>query len=147
MSRTTAYSMLNVAASIDGLKIGCLWDGDDAITIEQASEVGVGLVGADGCAVFSQSANKSANITLRLQHSSATHRQLVQKWKQQRAGRLIGFPFDLIDRNSGEGGTADKCFIASAPVDQAGVNATARTWVLWTGHWEPQTPNQNAAAA
>jgi hypothetical protein len=133
--------MINVAATLDGLAVRGLWDGDDAVTVEQGADVGTGLVGADGSSIFSQSADKSARITVRLQHTSATHRQLVQKWKQQRAGRMIGFPFDVMDKDSGEGGTADKCFIQQAPTDSKGKNAVVRAWVLWTGEFEPNVPN------
>lgn len=141
MARTSAYSHLNVASTLDGLAVRGLWDGDDAVTVEQGADVGTGLVGADGSSIFSQSADKSARITIRLQHTSPTHRQLIQKWKQQRAGRMIGFPFDFIDKDSGEGGTADKCFIMQAPADQKGKNAVLRAWVMWTGEYEPNTPN------
>lgn len=141
MAQTSAYSMINVASTLDGLAVRGLWDGDDAITVEQGADVGTGLVGADGSSIFSQSADKSARITIRLQHTSPTHRQLVQKWKQQRAGRMLAFPFDVIDKDSGEGGTADKCYIMQAPSDQKGENAVVRAWVLWTGEYEPNTPN------
>lgn len=141
MAQISAYSHLNVAATLDGLAVQGLWDGDDAITVEQGADVGALLVGADGSSIFSQSANKSARITIRLQHTSPTHRQLVGKWKQQRAGRLLPFPFDIIEKNSGKGGTADKCFVMQAPTDQSGTNATVQAWVLVTGEWEPHLPN------
>ena len=141
MAKTSAYSMMNVAATLDGLAVLGRWDGDDAITVEQGADVGTGLVGADGSSIFSQSADQSARITIRVQHTSATHRQLVQKWKQQRAGRLLAFPFSFIDKDSGEGGTADKCFIQQAPADSKGKNAVVRAWVIWTGDYEPNVPN------
>lgn len=141
MAKSSAYSMINVAATLDGLTVLGFWDGDDAVTVEQGTDVGAGLVGADGSSIFSQSADKSARITLRLQHTSPTHRQLIQKWKQQRAGRMLGFPFSFIDKDSGEGGTADQCFIMQAPADQKGKNATVRAWVIWTGQYEPNVTN------
>jgi hypothetical protein len=104
--------------------------------------VGTMLVGADGSSLFSQTADRSAQISVKLQHTSATHRQLLQKWKQQRAGRLIGFPFDIIEKDSGEGGTADKCFVMQAPADSKGKNAVVREWVLVTGDWTPNVTNQ-----
>ncbi|GFO81223.1 MAG: hypothetical protein A49_08500 [Methyloceanibacter sp.] len=140
MAKTTAYSMINVQATLDGIAVRGFWDGDDAMTVTVA-DVGEMLVGAGGDSIFSQSADQSAEITIRLQHTSKTHEQLVKKWKQQRAGRLNGFPFDFIDKDSGEGGTADKCFISKAPDDQKGQNATVREWTLVTGDYEPLTPN------
>jgi hypothetical protein len=134
--------MLNVTATCDGLAVRGLFDGDDAIVVTQGADVGTMLVGADGSSLFSQTADRSAQISVKLQHTSATHRQLLQKWKQQRAGRLIGFPFDIIEKDSGEGGTADKCFVMQAPADSKGKNAVVREWVLVTGDWTPNVTNQ-----
>ncbi len=141
MAQSTAYSMINVAATLDGLAIHGLWDGDAAITEEQGADFGTGLVGADGSGIFSQSADQSARITIRLQHTSPTHAQLSRKLAQQRAGRLLAFPFDVKDKDSGEGGTADRCFVLQAPADSKGKNATVRAWVLWTSEWKPAIPN------
>lgn len=141
MAKASAYSYIAVAATLDGQKVIGLWDGDDAITIEPGADVGTGLVGVDGSSIFSQHADRSANITIRLQHTSPTHRLLVEKWKQQQAGQLIGFPFDVMDKNSGEGGTAATCFVRTAPTDSKGRAAVSREWVIWTGEFEPATPN------
>jgi len=141
MGKLSSYTYLNVAATLDGLTVRDMWDGDDAITVDQGADVGTGLVGVDGSAIFSQSADKSAKITIRIKHTSPTHRQLVEKWKQQRAGRMLAFPFDFMDKDSGEGGTADQCYIMQAPTDSKGKNAVVRAWVLWTGEYEPATPN------
>lgn len=141
MAKTSAYSMLNVSATLDGLPVRGLFDGDDAVVVNQGADVGTMLIGADGSSLFSQSADHSAQISIKLQHTSPTHRQLIQKWKQQRAGRLIGFPFDVIDTGSNEGGTADKCFIMQAPSDSKGKNAVVREWVLVTGDWTPNVTN------
>lgn len=138
---TSSYAYKNVQATLDGLTVRGLFDGDDAISVERGADVGTLLVGADGSSIFSQSSNESAQITLRLQHTSPTHRQLLQKERQQRAGRLIGFPFDLIETGSGEGGTADKCFIMQGPTDSKGENASVREWVIITGNWTPNIPN------
>lgn len=139
--KSSTYSFLNVIATLDGLRVQGGWDGDDAIQITPGVDNGAGMVGADGSSIFSQTANKSATIVLRLQHTSPTHRQLVQKYKEQRAGRLNGFPFDVKNLSTGEGGTTDQAFIQIAPGDQFGNNAVVRQWTLWTGIWEPNTPN------
>ena len=140
MPQTTAYTMLNVTATLDGRAVLGLFDGDNALQVTQGADVGSMLVGADGASLFSQTADRSAQITLRLQHTSPSHRQLVEKWKAQRAGRLVGFPFDFIDAMSNEGGSADKCYIMRAPDDTKGNNATVREWVIVTGDWTPTVP-------
>lgn len=142
MAKSSAYSAKNVSATLDGQRVTGLWDGDDAIVTAPLADVGSMLVGADGSSIFSQSANNGATITLRLQHTSPTHRSLMQKLQRQRADgvRVTGFPFVVIDVDSGEGGSTDQAFIQTAPDDQKGVNAVAREWVLVTGDWKPEIP-------
>lgn len=143
MSKSSAYSMKNVAAMLDGQKIIGLWDGDDAIMVEQIEDVGSMLIGADGSSIFSQSANEGARITIKLQHTSATHRLLATKLAVQRAPgfKVTGFPFSIKDVDSGEGGASDQCFIEKAPNDEKGKNATVREWVLVTGQYKADIPN------
>lgn len=136
-----AYSMLNVTSTLDGRRIIGLADGDDAIVVAQGSDVGTGLVGADGTWLFSQTADKSASITIKLKPNSPTHKQLTEKLNAQRAGRLVAFPFDLIDAGNNEGGNAPDCFVQKAPDDSKGTNAVAREWVLWTGEWTLNVPD------
>ena len=140
---TIAYSMLNVTATLDGRRVVGLMDGDNAIQVSPGADVGTMLIGADGTPLFSQSADRSATITLRLKPNSPTHRQLVEKWRAQRAGILRGFPFDVIDSGSNEGGNGTDCFIQTAPDDSKGTNATVREWVVVTGNWTPNVPDQN----
>lgn len=141
MAQISTYSMLNVAATLDDMTIIGLFDGDDAVTVTQGADVGEMLVGADGSAIFSQSADLTVRISIKLQHTSPTHRQLTEKWLKQRGGQFVGFSFDVIDGGSGEGGTAAPCFIAQAPVDSKGQKATVREWVLAAGEWTPTVPN------
>lgn len=142
MALSTAYSALNVSATLNQQAVSGLWDGDDAIVIAPLSDIGSMIVGADGSSIFSQSANKGATITLRLQHTSPTHRLLHQLWARQssRGLRISGFPFDVMDADSGEGGTADRCYIQAGPTDSKGQAAGPREWVLVTGQWHPEIP-------
>ncbi len=139
---TIAYSMLNVTATLDGRKVIGLADGDNAIEVAPVSDVGTMLIGADGTPLFSQSADKSAQITVRVKHNSPTHRQLLQKWRAQRAGIVRGFVFDVIDSESNDGGVASDVFILTAATDSKGTNAVAREWVLVAGTWEPNVTNE-----
>lgn len=142
MTKSSAYSMKNVAVTVDGQAVIGVWDGDDAVTIEPLEDTGTMLVGADGSSIFSQSANEGATITLRLQHTSPTHRLLHQRYARQRARgvRVVGFPVNVIDVDSNEGGSADQVFIQRAPTDSKGTNAGVREWVLVTGQWRPEIP-------
>lgn len=136
-----AYSMLNVVATLDGRLVIGLMDGDNAIEVAPGADVGTMLIGADGTPLFSQSADRSAQITLRLKPNSPTHRQLTEKLNAQRAGILRAFPFDIVDSGNNEGGTAVDCFVQQAPTDTKGTNATVREWVIVTGNWTPNVPN------
>lgn len=143
MPQVSAYSFKNVSATIDRREIIAPWDGDDAIVVAQGTDAGTGLVGADGSSIFSVSTDASATITIRLMHTSPTHRLLHERWKAQKArgGATRPFSFAMKDRVSGEGGAASNCFIQGAPSDQKGKNAAVREWVLWTGEWTPEIPN------
>lgn len=141
--RTSAYSYINVTATIDRRIIQGLWEGDDAVEVAYGEDRGTGVTGADGSSLFSISANKSATVTLRVQHTSPTHRLLQQKLKQQQArgAAFGGFSFSVKDRVSGEGGSCDKVYIQTAPGKSYGVNAQAREWVLWCGEYVEEIPN------
>jgi hypothetical protein len=133
-TRVTTYSMKNVQATLDGLTVEGFWDGDDAVQVEENADIGSGLVGADGASIFSVSTDNAAQITLRVQHTSHAHRRLTERLARQKAlGGGPGFPFDVIDRTSGEGHSADRCYISQAPSTQYGQTASVRVWVLWTG--------------
>jgi len=140
--KSSAYSMKNVAVTVDGQNVIGLWDGDDAVTVSALESTGTMMVGADGASIFSQSANEGATITLRLQHTSPAHRLLHQRWARQKARgiRVSGFPVSIIDVDSGEGGSAAQAYIQDAPDDSKGKAAAAREWVLVTGQWKPQVP-------
>lgn len=143
MATTSAYGFVNTANTVDGQLVQGLWEGDDAISIAPLADKGTMMIGADGSALFSVSANRGATITLRLMHTSPTHRLLMQKLKRQQAlaSPVTAFPVTAYDTASGEGGTADKCFIQTAPTDQKGINAVAREWVLVTGEFNAEIPN------
>ena len=143
MANSSAYTMLQVAATLDGVAIDGLWDGDDAIVVTPAVDAGTGMVGADGSSIWSQSADNSVTISIKLQHTSRAHQRLHQKLKQARAGNLVGFPFDFIDKLSGEGGNADQCFIQTPPADSKGTVAVVREWILWTGNWNALIPTNS----
>src|SRR5690606_20175051 len=130
-----------LAVSIDGLAVVGLWEGDDPVTVEQGADVGTGLIGAQGDSIFSQSADRSARITIRLMQTSPTHAQLLRKWEQQRAGRVLPFPVYMKDKSSGTGCNADNCFVFQAPTIQFGKNATVLPWVLWTPDFNPAISN------
>jgi len=135
--RITVYSMLGVSATADGLRVVGLYDGDDAIKVESRGPEGDWMVGADGSALFSQTADNSASITVKLQHTSPTHKQFIEKMALQRSGVLVPFPFTVVDTNGAEGSHSGTCMIFQAPSQDYGENASVREWVLASASWQP----------
>jgi hypothetical protein len=143
MGRTTAYTLKNVTGVVNGQAVQGFWEGDDACSIEPIDAQGSMLIGADGDGIFSQFMHEAVRITLRLQHTSPTHRLLSQLMQRQRAqgNRLRGFPVSFVDADSNEGGATEQVFIETSPTDTKGKAATSRVWVLVTASWKPLVPN------
>ncbi|MCF1502196.1 DUF3277 family protein [Afifella sp. H1R] len=142
MPQVSSYGWEAVSATLDGQAVSGFWEGDDAVVVSERDDVGTEIVGVDGSFIFSQNMSRAATITIRLQHTSPTHRLLIQKWKRQRAlAGGAGFPFDFNDRSSGEGGSTPSAFIKTAPDDQKGRNASVRVWTLVCGDWNRLVPN------
>ena len=135
---TTSYSYKNVVAMLDRQPIQGLFEGDDAIVISENADIGTMTIGADGSSIFSQAVNNGAMINIKLQHTSPTHKRLVQLLKRQQArgGLNTGMAFSVKDRASKEGGATDQAFIMTAPDQSFGTNATVREWVLVTGTYK-----------
>lgn len=139
MPKTTVHAANALNVTIDGQKVTGFADGDDALTVERNADIGELVVGALGDSIFSQSADRSARITLKLLQTSATHRLLAKRLKRQERGIPTGLVFTFKDRVNGEGGQAT-VFIMTAPTIQKGKNPTTREWVLVTGDMSYDTP-------
>jgi hypothetical protein len=139
---TTAYSFEEVAVTVAGAEVYGFFEGDDAVMVEEGADIGAMLVGADGSSIFSQSANRSARVTLKLQHTSPMHRYLTQLLARQRGGALDGVALSVRDSRSNEGGATDAAYIMQAPSDQKGGAAVSRDWVLVTGDWQRTIPRE-----
>lgn len=135
---TTSYSYKNVVATFNNQPIQGLFEGDDAIVVTENADIGSMTIGADGSSIFSQAVNDAATISIKLQHTSATHKRLSQLLKRQKARGALGTGagFAVKDRASGEGGATDQAFIMTAPDQSFGTNATVREWVLVTGSYK-----------
>lgn len=142
MPHTSTHSAKALTATVDGQKIIGLADGDDAVMIERGADIGEGIVGAAGDSIFSQSADNSARITIKLLQTSPTNVLLSKRLaKQKRGGVIQSFPFTYKDRINGEGGQGP-CYIAVAPTVSKGAKATTREWVLWTGDMSHDIPTK-----
>lgn len=137
MSNTalTMYSYLNVKATLNGNDITGLWEGDDAIEIEERSQVANDLVGADGAAIVSVTADQSVYIRIRLQPNSPIHRYLDQKYRTLKTGQLDPMAFSVRDTGNGEGGSSSQVVIRGMATKTFGVNAAVREWELYAQGW------------
>lgn len=131
----TMYSYLNVKATLNGNDITGLWEGDDAIEIEERSQVANDLVGADGAAIVSVTADQSVYIRIRLQPNSPIHRYLDQKYRTLKSGVLDPMSFSVRDTGNGEGGSSAQVTIRQMATKQLGVNAAVREWELYAQGW------------
>lgn len=141
MTQHTAYSFEDVAATINGRAVIGLFEGDNAIELAPGADRSSIMVGASGDSIISRSTDRSKVITVRLQHTSPTHSELARIDAQIRSGGTVFFPMAVTDTGSGEGGSAQKVTIRSAPTKSMGQNATVREWVLHTGEWIDRIPN------
>lgn len=136
MPDITTYSPKNCQVSLDGRDVRGLWEGDDAVTVERGTDRATSLVGADGAAIVSTSADESAMITLRLQHTSAAHSRLRNLEAAMKIGRTPKFPLSIRDTESGEGGSAAECVIVKTPsVNTGSTTAGVREWGIFAGRW------------
>ena len=133
---TLPYDPNKVTVTVDGRVIVGLAEGD-AIMVAPNTDSGQIMVGMQGSAVFSRSADRSATITLRLQHNSASHRFLVAKHKA-RSDR--SFAIVIRDTVSGEGGVGAACWFLDQPDQTFGAAATTREWRFAAEAWVPSVP-------
>lgn len=139
----TLYSFLNVKATLNGREIVGLWEGDDAIEVEERSQVANDLVGADGAAIVSVTADQSVYVRIRLQPNSPFHRYLDQQYRILKKGRLRPMSFSVRDTGNGEGGSSSQCVIRGMATKQFGVNASVREWELYCQGWVWDTTRYN----
>lgn len=137
----TVYSFADVVATIDGRPVQGLWEGDDAIQIEDMEDFASAIEGVDGDVLVSIGAGDTKRITLRLMQTSPTHRWLMNRIATIRAGRTVPFAMSIRDTRTGEGGSSAKCMILTRPTQSYGRNAEAREWTIVAAAW-----NENAVS-
>jgi hypothetical protein len=134
---TFVYSFENVTATVNGLKVTGFWEGDNAIEVAPNADNATLMVGADGDATASYTADDSVTLTLRLKADSPMNAILENYHRRARAGGFGGgFPISVRNTSNGEGGAAAEAHIMRAPNRQFGTNATVREWVLGANAWE-----------
>lgn len=141
MSCLGVYSFNDVAVYVDNVLVEGFWEGDDAVIVEPNSDIATAIVGADGKALISVSADRAASITLKLQPNSEMHKRLLRKFDELRSGQFLPFSMSVTDTRNGEGGSSVECVAMTKPSDQFGVQASVREWKIFAGCWEPNKLN------
>jgi len=130
MTINTVHSMNIAGIVIDGVPVVGMWEGDDAATIETSEDEGAHLIGADGSSVWSQFADRSGIITIKVQPGSPTNAQLTARKQRQDSGVPVSFPVSYFNLGGGEAGVASDCYIMKSKTVSLGKNATVREWKI-----------------
>lgn len=131
----TVYSFKNVAVTVDGSPVTGFWEGDDAVQINPRADNATEVVGVDGTATVSISADDSVFIVLKLQANSPMNTVLNNKFRQMRNGMAYPFAISVRNTGNGEGGSSAYCVVKKAPPAQFGEKASAREWTLFASPW------------
>lgn len=141
-NRNTVYSFQNVQVSVNNVGVRGFFEGDDAVMIEDNSDMSTLLVGADGDSTVSYTADTAKKITLKLQPNSPTNAFLRNLHRRALAGSLTdGFPISVRDTSNGEGGASASAHIATGPSAEFGTNVAVREWTIWATNWNDNKIN------
>lgn len=136
MAKTYTYAFPNVMTTVNGYAVRGFWEGDNAVEVTPGADAATMLVGADGDATFSFTADESAMITLRLKPDSPMNRILAELLARGRAGALPnGFPIAVRNTGNGEGGAAAEAHVLQVGSRSFGTNATVREWTIGAASW------------
>lgn len=128
MAEASSYSAANVSLTYLGKAIVGFADGDDAIVAERSVVTMSKIVGMQGDAVFSQSADRSGTIKLKLLQNSSANEFLTAKAAANEAGALVSGPMICTEVGSDSGFTANKCIIEGAPKISRGAGHNVVEW-------------------
>lgn len=130
----TVHTAQGIGANVDGAPIIGWWEGNDAIMFETAEDEGKHIIGAEGSSVWSQFADRSGIITLKLLPASPSNDMLYAKKERQESGVPLPFDTNFFDLGGGEAGVATDCYILKAPTTSLGKEATVREWKISTSN-------------
>ena len=131
----TVYSFQDVIVAIDNRPVENFWEGDDAVTIEDMNDFSEAMEGVDGAVIHSMGAGDAKTITLRLMHTSPTHKLLQNRIKMMREGFTVPFSITIRDMRSGEGGGSATALILTRPGKNFGRTANEREWTIVAAPW------------
>jgi len=126
----SSYSAQNVSVNYLGHQFQGFADGDDAIQIERSVKTMTKLVGMQGDGVFTQSADKSGMITVRLLQNSETNKFLTLKQAATEAGVIASGPLIMTEAGSDARAACMRTVIEGQPSMVRGAGANTVEWTF-----------------
>lgn len=124
------YSFLSLVVLVNGIEIDGFADGDDAIQVERRVDTGTDRMGADGQMFYTQSADKSGEITLRLLPGSDSNKYLSDLCKEQESGIFAPISVLIQDTFRQDRGSAGACYLKKQATLTRGAGAANNEWVI-----------------
>lgn len=128
MAQITSYSATNVTVTFLGKIIDGFAEGDDAIQVERNKETISQTIGMQGDGVYSQTADKSGTITIKVLQGCKINEFLSAKIQATEAGGITTGELIITETGNDAQVTARKCLIAGMPKFQRGEGTTAVEW-------------------
>ena len=126
---TYAYSGADVILTFGGFLATQLGDGDDAISVEPATEAATMRIGVGGSAVVSMQQDLSGTVRLRCLRTSPMNGHLQRLLNLQRQTG-VGHPLLVKDPRGAEVHACEQAFIMQQPQSQHGKNASDVEWMI-----------------
>lgn len=126
----SSYSAVNLIVTFAGVALNGFADGDDVVMVERNNPSMSQVVGIQGDAVYSQTADKSGKITIKLLQNSESNSLLTAKIQASEAGAIVSAPLIVTETGSDAKVTAMKCVIEGQPSFARGANANTVEWTF-----------------
>lgn len=128
MAQVTAYSAQNVTVTFLGKVISGFAEGDDAIMVERNKPTMSQTIGIQGDGVYTQTADKSGVVTLKLLQGCEENAFLSAKIQASEVGGIVSGELIITEIGNDARVTARKCVIEGMPKFQRGEGHTPVEW-------------------
>jgi len=126
----SSYSAQNVSLTYLGHNFTGFADGDDAIIVERSVKTMAKLVGMQGDGVFTQSADKSGMVTVKILQNSETNKFLTSKARATEAGVIASGPLIMTEAGSDAKASCMNTVIEGIPSLTRGAGHNVVEWTF-----------------
>lgn len=127
------YTFRDVVCLVGGVPLSGFTEDNDCIIIKRRKDVGTLSVGSDGNGVFSQSADRSYEITIKLQGTSVANSILQDLLSTSDLIKTVVFPLHIQNISGLDRCTTSTAVISKQPDLSFGAESTPREWVILAG--------------